>query len=292
MSHNISLFHQTKYHYDRPVFLSPHFFRLKPAANTPTHIESYEFTVNPANHVLHWQQDPFGNFLARVDFQEPMQEMSVEVKMVANLAPVNPFDFLLDTYAQNYPFAYEAQLKKDLSPYLETTVPALKMQELLNQIDQSEKDTINFLMLLNGLVYSKISYTERMQPGVQTSDETLEKSLGSCRDSAWLLVQVLRNLGLAARFVSGYLVQLATNAPAANSPYPTESDILALHAWAEVFIPGAGWLGLDATSGLFAGEGHIPLACTSIPESAAPVTGTTDRCESTFNFVSKVTRLK
>lgn len=291
MSIKVSLFHQTCYSYDRLVYLSPHLFRLKPAAHSRIPITDYSFSISPPNHIQHIQQDPFGNFITRIDFNGPIRAMTVEVNLVADITPINPFDFYLDTYAQFFPFAYEAQLRKDLSPYLEVSNPGPKMQQLLNQIDQSSRGIVDFLIMLNQLVYQNIAYTERMQPGVQTSEESLMQSLGSCRDSAWLLVQLLRHLGLAARFVSGYLVQLAPTAPVPGQTSGSDKDILALHAWAEVYIPGAGWVGLDATSGLLAGEGHIPLAGTPYPESAAPVTGTTDVCETTFSYSSKITRL-
>jgi len=285
----VSLYHQTRYQYDHPVSLSTHLFRLKPAAHARNPLEAYALTIKPSNHSLHWQQDPFGNFVARVDFWEPMPELLVEVNIKTNIIPFNPFDFFLDPYAEFYPFAYEAQLKKDLAPYLEIMYAGPHMQQLLSKISRSKQGIINFLVNLNQMIFQDIAYTVRLEPGVLTAEEALAQALGSCRDSAWLLVQVLRHLGLAARFVSGYLVQLTdkNNIPASGS----ESDLLALHAWAEVFIPGAGWVGLDATSGLLTGEGHIPLACTPTPTGAAPITGTTEKCETSFTYFTKVERL-
>ncbi|QMW06422.1 transglutaminase family protein [Spirosoma foliorum] len=292
MAVRVAIHHHTQYDYDRAVFLSPHFIRLKPAAHCPAIIESYSLTIRPTNHTLHWQQDPFGNFIARVDFWESMQLMSIDVEIVATLAPVNPFDFFLDTYANSFPFVYEDQLKKDLIPYLETEEQGPYLSQWLQKIDRSKQNTIDFLINLNKQVNQDIAYSIRMEPGVQTPDETLKLAIGSCRDSGWLLVQILRNLGLAARFVSGYLAQVGLEkTKEANSDNPEERNLLALHAWAEVYIPGAGWIGLDPTSGMLATEGHIPLACTSNPASAAPLTGTAGLAETVLTYTNTLTRL-
>ena len=140
--------------------------------------------------------------------------------------------------------------------------------------------TVPFLADLNAAVHRDVAYSERMESGVQTPDETLRAAIGSCRDSAWLLVSLLRQYGIAARFVSGYLVQLTP-----------EADTTDLHAWTEAYLPGAGWVGLDPTSALFAGEGHIPLAATPRPSSAAPITGATEPVEVSFRFHNEVRRI-
>lgn len=281
--------HETKYQYERPVFLTTHFFRLKPAAHCRTVIKAYSLLIKPENHVIHWQQDAFGNYLARVDFVEPVQELFIKVEFEANLTDINPFHFFLDDYALFFPFNYEAQLKKDLCPYLDIIDKGPKMMQWLDKVNRSAQGTIDFLVMINRMVYQDITYVNRLQPGVQTSEETLETASGSCRDSAWLLVQILRHLGLAARFASGYLVQLADQT---KSTTPEQTDTTALHAWAEVYIPGAGWIGLDTTSGLLAAEGNIPLACTPNPESASPISGTSEISKHTFNYSSSVTRLQ
>ena len=284
----IAIRHHTSYTYDRSVFLSSHILRLKPAAHSRTPIEAYSLIIKPENHFIHWQQDPFGNFMARIDFQEPTQQLSIEVELIANIAEVNPFDFFLDEYAQHFPFVYEAQLEKDLRPYLEISSQGPHLRQWLEKVDRSERAIVDFLVMLNQMVYQDIGYTVRLQPGVQTDEETLAQALGSCRDSAWLLVQILRQLGLAARFVSGYLVQLVSPKHLQDGP---KEDFTALHAWTEVFIPGAGWIGLDPTSGLFAGEGHIPLACTPSPSGAAPIVGTAEKAETVFTYLNSVKRL-
>ena len=291
MAIRVALDHHTHYHYDRMVFVSPQLIRLKPAAHSRTSIESYSLTIEPENHALHWQQDPFGNFVARVDFWGSLQTMSIRVQLIASLEPVNPFDFFIDTYAESFPFEYDDTLKKDLTLYLEIAEQGPYLTQWLKKIGQPKLGTVDFLIQLNQQVYQSIAYTERLQPGVQTAEETLQSAIGSCRDLTWLLVQLLRHLGLAARFVSGYLAQVATDETKLTLPTDAKADSLALHAWAEVYVPGAGWIGLDPTSGMMATEGHIPLACTPEPVGAAPVTGTTDPAETEFTYTTTLTRL-
>ncbi|GAB2587764.1 transglutaminase family protein [Spirosoma areae] len=291
MSTRVAIHHHTQYDYDRMVYLTPHLIRLKPAAHCRALIESYSLTVEPASHLIHWQQDPFGNFVARVDFSGPMQRMTIDVAITATLEPINPFDFFLDEYALSFPFQYDAQLTKDLALYLEVTEQGPRLSQLIQQIDRTKRDTVDFLIRLNQQIFQRIAYTTRLEPGIQTPEETVELAIGSCRDSGWLLVQILRHVGLAARFVSGYLAQVAPNEQELmNSADPIQNS-LALHAWAEVYIPGAGWIGLDPTSGMLATEGHIPLACTPDPSGAAPLTGTAGVSETTFTYANTLVRL-
>ena len=291
MAIRVAINHKTEYRFDRPVDVSPHVVRLRPAPHTRTPIESYTLKVLPQEHFINWQQDPFGNYLARLVFPEPVRTLSFEVDLVANIVVINPFDFFVEKYATHYPFNYTAGLRKELAPYLETTEGGPLLRHWLSAVDRSRQEINNFLVAINQRLEQDIDYTIRMEPGIQSCEETLEKALGSCRDSGWLLVQILRHLGLAARFVSGYLLQLTPDEKSLDGPSGTDHDFTDLHAWAEVFIPGAGWLGLDPTSGLFAGEGHIPLACTPHPVSAAPITGSTDECEVEFYFHNQVQRL-
>ncbi|MEO7991848.1 MAG: transglutaminase family protein [Chryseolinea sp.] len=292
MSIKVAIRHQMYYEYDRSVNLSPHTFRLRPAPHCRTPILSYSLKIKPYNHFINWQQDPFGNMLARVVFPEKTTKLHFEVEVIADMIVINPFDFFVEKYADDFPFAYDNQLKKELLPYFEVTENGPLLQQWVKQIDISQKKSIiNFLVELNQMVWRNTQYTVRLEPGVQPCEQTLGLKSGSCRDSGWLLVQILRHLGLAARFASGYLIQLKADQKALNGPSGTEQDFTDLHAWAEVFIPGAGWVGLDPTSGLFAGEGHIPLCCTPDPVSAAPVTGLSDVCNVTFNFKNEVVRI-
>jgi len=291
MALKVVIAHKTKYKYDRRVNLSPHIFRLRPAPHSRTPIEAYSIKIKPENHFFNWQQDPFGNYLARIVFPEKTEELSVEVEIIADLKTINPFDFFVEDAVENFPFTYSEDLKKELQPYLEITEKGPLLKDWIDKIDLTPRRSIDFLTGLNQDLYTHLNYTVRMEPGVQNCEQTLGNKLGSCRDFAWLLVQTLRHLGLAARFVSGYLVQLKSDEKSLDGPSGPEEDFTDLHAWAEVYLPGAGWIGLDATSGLLTGEGHIPLACTPSFESAAPVSGFTDPCETEFEFDNSVTRI-
>jgi uncharacterized protein (DUF2126 family)/transglutaminase-like putative cysteine protease len=292
MAIRVAINHKTTYHYDRSVSLSPHIFRLRPAVHSRTPIEAYSLNITPKNHFINWQQDPFGNWQARVVFPEKTNELCVEVEVIANMVVINPFDFFVEEYAEKFPFKYSELLSHELIPYLEIKENGPLLTQWLSGIEIKKDININdFLVYLNQKLNRDIAYNIRMEPGVQTCEETLQRALGSCRDSAWLLVQILRHLGLAARFVSGYLIQLTADIKSLDGPSGPENDFTDLHAWTEVYIPGAGWIGLDPTSGLFAGEGHIPLACTPNYISAAPVVGSTDPCNVRFEFYNTVRRI-
>jgi uncharacterized protein (DUF2126 family)/transglutaminase-like putative cysteine protease len=289
---HVALHHKTTYRYDRPVELSPHAVRLRPAPHCRTPILSYSLSVHPETHFLNWQQDPQSNYLARLVFPEPTRMFQVEVGLVADMVVINPFDFFLEPSANTYPFAYEPGLGHELLSYLETEPAGPRLQALLDSIDRTPQATVDFLVAVNQRLHRDVAYIVRMEPGIQTCEETLALECGSCRDSAWLMVQLLRHLGLAARFVSGYLIQLVADEKPLEGLAGPEKDFTDLHAWAEVYLPGAGWVGLDPTSGLFAGEGHIPLACTPHASSAAPITGTISAADVAFDFAMSVTRLQ
>jgi uncharacterized protein (DUF2126 family)/transglutaminase-like putative cysteine protease len=291
MAIHVALSHTTRYRYDRPVSLSPHVIRLRPAPHCRTPVISYALKAEPRTQFLNWQQDPHGNFLARVVFPEKTRELVIDVDLVAELSVINPFDFFLEPSAEKFPFTYEPWLAKELAPFLDADPMAPALCDRVRQIDRSARKTVDFLVDLNRQLSKDIRYLIRLEPGVQTPEETLTRGSGSCRDSGWLLVQILRNLGLAARFVSGYLIQLVPDVKSLDGPSGTTTDFTDLHAWAEVYLPGAGWIGLDPTSGLLAGEGHLPLAATPDPFSAAPITGSVDECESTLEHEMRVRRI-
>ncbi len=291
MSIHVALNHVTHYRYDRPINLGPQIIRLRPCAHARTRILSYTMRVVPGEHFINWQQDPQANYLARMVFPEKTTEFRIEVDFVAEMAVHNPFDFFLEPEAEEFPFSYPAEQVHELQPYRACLTPTPAFSAYLSTIPHEKVRTIDFLVGLNQRLQQDISYTIRMEPGVQAPEETLTKRSGSCRDSAWLLVQLLRHLGFAARFVSGYLIQLAPDIKSLDGPSGPEIDFTDLHAWCEVYLPGAGWIGFDPTSGLLAGEGHIPVACSPDPGSAAPVTGALDECECEFEHSMQVTRI-
>ena len=291
MSIHVALNHVTHYRYDRRVALSPQVVRLRPAPHCRTPILAYSLSVEPALHFVNWQQDPFANHLARLVFPEMTTEFKVTVDLVAEMSVYNPFDFFLEPGAEQFPFGYTSELRRELAPYLVTTEATPRFAALLASIDRKPQATIDFLVGINQRLQRDVRYLIRMEPGVQAPELTLTNASGSCRDSGWLMVQLLRHLGLAARFVSGYLIQLKPDVKSLDGPSGTEIDFTDLHAWCEVYLPGAGWIGFDPTSGLMAGEGHIPVACTPEPSSAAPVSGAVDECEVSFEHRMVITRV-
>ncbi|MBJ3775001.1 transglutaminase family protein [Acuticoccus mangrovi] len=291
MSIKAAIYHLTHYRYDRPVQLGPQIVRLRPAPHSRTRVISHSLKVSPTNHFVNHQQDPYGNWLARFVFPDPVRELKIEVDLVADMTVYNPFDFFVEENAEHYPFHYPSDVRPDLSIYLATDVVGPRFQEFLASIDRSKQRTVDFIVNLNARVAREIGYVIRMEPGVQTPEETFERGSGSCRDSSWLLVQTLRHLGIAARFVSGYLIQLKPDLKALDGPSGTDHDFTDLHAWAEAYIPGAGWIGLDPTSGLLTGESHIPVAATPHYKNAAPISGLASYAEVDFAFDMTVSRV-
>jgi uncharacterized protein (DUF2126 family)/transglutaminase-like putative cysteine protease len=291
MSIVVALQHTTTYRYNRPVGLGPQIIRLRPAPHTRTAIRAYSLKVTPAGHFVNWLQDPNGNWLARFVFPERTTEFSIKVDLIADMSVINPFDFFVDPIATNYPFVYPAEFDEELAPYLVKEPAGPLLTKLLQSIPREPKGIVDFIVALNQRLQGDIRYLVRMEPGVQTPEETLGNASGSCRDTAWLMVQMLRHLGLASRFVSGYLIQLIPDLKALDGPAGATADFTDLHAWAEVYIPGAGWIGLDPTSGLLCGEGHIPLAATPHFRAAAPISGGVEAADVEFDFAMKLTRI-
>ncbi len=293
MSIKASIYHLTHYKYDRPVRLGPQIIRLKPAPHSRTKVISHSLKVTPSNHFVNLQQDPYGNFQARFVFPDPVTEFKIEVDLVADMTVYNPFDFFVEESATKWPFDYPETLKDDLSIYRKPEETGPLFDALMATIDKTPgQTTVDMIVGINAKLQQAIGYVIRMEPGVQTPEETLLSGKGSCRDTSWLLVQVLRRLGLAARFVSGYLIQLAPDLKALDGPSGTEVDFTDLHAWAEVYLPGAGWVGFDPTSGLLTGESHIPLSATPHYRNAAPISGGYfGEANTEFAFDMRVTRV-
>ncbi|HWC62418.1 MAG TPA: transglutaminase family protein, partial [Rhizomicrobium sp.] len=292
MSIQAAIHHTTRYRYDRRIQLGAQTVRLRPAPHCRSKILAYDLKVEPETHFLNWQQDPQSNWLARVLVPEKTDHFSVTVDLTVQLDVINPFDFFLEPEAEHFPFAYAPETKAELEPYLRTRDCGALFDTFAAGIPRERKPTTAFLFDLNARLSREIAYLIRMEPGIQTPGETLKKKSGSCRDSSWLLVQVLRHLGLAARFASGYLIQLTPDVKSLDGPSGPAQDFTDLHAWCEVYLPGAGWVGLDPTSGLFAGEGHIPLACAANPTLAAPISGALEKSEVLFDFEMRVERVQ
>jgi uncharacterized protein (DUF2126 family) len=293
MSIITALSHITHYKYSKPTSLGMQTIRLRPAPHTKSNIKSYSLKVAPEEHFINWQQDPFGNFLARIVFTKKVLEFRIEVDLISENKTHNPFDFFLEESVEKYPFKYDEELKEDLRAYLEIKDNGPLLNNWLKNLNPEKENIIDFIIEINQKLNSILKYNIRLEAGFQSCEETLRLGSGSCRDMAWFLCQAFRHLGIASRFASGYLIQLKQDVKSIEGPSGVDEDCTDLHAWTEVYLPGAGWVGLDPTSGLFTSEGHIPLCCTPNPSGAAPISGTLEEgTNSELNHEMKVERIK
>lgn len=290
MTIRVALHHETEYRYDRSISIGPQLVRLRPTYHARTPIVAYGLEVEPSEHFRNWQQDPFGNPIARFVFPKPCNHLRITVDLIADMTVINPFDFFIEENADCWPFQYDDALRLQLAPYLTTGPITPKLSDWIATLPKAADRIVDFLVEVNQKFKDRVEYLVRLEPGVQSPEETLIIGSGSCRDSAWLMVETFRQMGLAARFVSGYLIQLTADQKSLDGPSGPEEDFCDLHAWTEVYLPGAGWVGLDPTSGLFAGEGHIPLACTPSYTGAAPISGSHEACEVEFHHAMSVIR--
>jgi transglutaminase-like putative cysteine protease len=279
------LHHITRYTYAKPVRLGPHILRLRPAPHCRQPILDYQLKIEPDNHRLTWYQDPHSNWLARAIFFDASDTLTIRVTCTLDMAAINPFDFLIDDEATLYPFRYSDDLTRDLIAYRAHEPCGPRLAAFTAPMQHQTMSTIDCLVHLNQRIHSAITYIKRKEAGVQNPEETLRLQSGSCRDSTWLFIISARHLGFAARFVSGYLIDVG------SSDAPAHHDESELHAWAEVYLPGAGWIGFDTTSGLLCNECHLPLAAAPHYASAAPVTGTTEPVSAELRFDMRVERL-
>ncbi|MCH8507045.1 MAG: transglutaminase family protein, partial [Ectothiorhodospiraceae bacterium] len=261
----VALRHRLDYRFDRPVRLSTHWLRLRPAPQTAARIQAYSLSIRPGSHFINWVRDPFENHLARLDFPDPVTHCSIDMELLAELPPVNPFDFLLTADAASHPFSYADQLARELAPYLGEMAEDADVARWLQSLDRTPVSTLERLQQMA----SRIAEEFHLEPFGNDIDlaRLLRHGAGSHRELAWLLTVSLRALGVAMRLVSGYRLMLSSD-PHAH-----------LHTWCEAYLPGAGWIGLDPASGLLTTEQHIPLCTASDPLRALPVLGYRESCE-------------
>jgi len=259
------ILHRTYYNFSGDVSLGPHYLRLRPREDYDLHIESSSLTITPPATLL-WHRDVEGNSVATATFAVPANQLAIESEVILQQFNEAPLDFLVADYAVAYPFTYQPDDRIMLAPYMAFPEQKTRTQltKWIERFWQSEEQiqTYTLLQRLGTHIHQTLSYRIREEPGVQTAGQTLENGTGSCRDFALLFMEAARCLGLASRFVSGYL-----HAP------PSATDYGATHAWAEVYLPGAGWKGFDPTVGAMAGIDHIPVAVARLPESVPPIEG-------------------
>jgi transglutaminase-like putative cysteine protease len=235
---------------------------------------AHQISISPIDRQHYWK-DVFGNTILSAQFSEPTDKITIDAAMEIEAEAFNPFDFTTDTSAATYPFSYSALDRRVLSGYLSIGSPttcATVLPWVRSALPSLPGQTLELLTSLNQTIHKNINYQKRDQAGIQSPDETIAMQSGSCRDLAVLMIEACRQLGFAARFVSGYLVQ--------PNAQPHDGEQISLHAWIEVYLPGAGWISIDPTNGIFADAAFIPCAAASEPYLTNPVQGTYSHCKS------------
>lgn len=288
MTTRIAITHRIERTFSKTIKLSTHWLRLRPAPDTPARITAYSLELAPEPHFVNWLRDPFENHIVRLDLPEPLPYLHTAVEILAELVPKNPFDFLIEPYAVKHPFEYTTQLKKELAPYLAVGEPSARTRVFFETLERKEVATIQrlsevcaaLLEAFPSFAPSPISSTQ----GAPDLEALFARGTGSAWDLAWLFTLSLRQLGLAARFVCGYHVLLAEA--------EAQQDSVRLHAWTQVFIPGAGWIGIDPSTGLYTNETFIPLSSGADPARVQPIVGSREPCEETRIESVQVRRLE
>jgi len=259
------ILHRTYYNFSGLVQLEPHALRLRPRSGPELHIESSTLNITPAAS-LRWHRDVEDNAVAIATFDTPASQLAIESEVIIQQYNEAPLDFLVDVYATDYPFAYDADDRIVLAPYMRSSRLPLHdpLVKWVSHVWRASEAIQTYALLERLCVHinQSLTYQIREAPGVQTPADTLTRGTGSCRDFANLFMEAVRHLGLAARFVSGYL-----------HAEPSSANYGSTHAWAEVFLPGAGWKGFDPTIGKIVGTDHTAVAVARLPESVPPIAG-------------------
>lgn len=261
----IQILHVTEYQFPQPVVLLSHRLLVRPREGHDVRIESSRLDISPAYQVR-WTRDVYGNIVATLEFQELAATLKVTSEVIVQLRTDAAMVFPLAHTATQFPFQYDEPEQPDLLHYVQPIYVADKPQVMtwLGDLVHPEQhwETTALLNAINAKIANEIQYEVREEPGVQSPKVTLDRRRGSCRDVATLFIEACRGCGLAARFVSGYLLSLAS-----------AGDTHSTHAWSEVYLPGSGWCGFDSTSGLMVDEDHVAVAVHRHPEAIAPISG-------------------
>lgn len=280
----LAISHRTVYTYGCPVSFLPHLLYMRPRETPLVRVERFAFNFQPEAQVT-WMQDDFDNMPASAQFTVDSACLDIRSDCVVTTADSPPFDFLVRDTARSFPFTYEPLHRFNLSIYL--TPPASPIQSAIrNWIDHrytnQPQDTVGWLFGLSQAFYQCFRYQRRDDPGIQPSLTTIGMGSGSCRDYAVLFVECARTLGLAARFVSGYLFDSTVDGTSSGD----------MHAWAEVFLPGAGWRGIDPTHGIFCTNAYVPVAQAVVAESVNPIQGSYSSAKLTHALLNVDVRVR